>query len=118
MKNKTRKRSEKGRSVCVAHPTDDGCRYKAVLLLKPVPSLGRASIDAPLVGINGLIARGPTQEKRRPERKNDRLSINVCFDAFTLRVPGKRERQSVAKDYWVRPVLGLIHHGPKYLGLQ
>jgi hypothetical protein len=87
-------------------------------LFKPVAWFWGAAIDSASIGIDSRITLRPTQEERRTQGKNDRLAVEVSLDAYTLCIGGKGEREAIAKNRGIRPVLPLADHWPEHFGLE
>src|SRR5579864_932610 len=87
-------------------------------LLKAITRFGRAAINSASRDLATGIATGPTQEERRSERKNNRLSAEVRLDAYALCRGWQGKGKALAKDHRVGPVFPLTDHVSKYFGLQ
>src|ERR1700722_5735831 len=87
-------------------------------LLKPIPGLGLALVNLPSLRIAGGITTRPTEEEGRAHRENNRVPVDIGFDADTSGGRGQGERKSVTKNHRIRPMFHLVHHWPKYFSLH
>ena len=89
-----------------------------LILLKVISGFECAAIDSALIWVRAGVAVGPTQLKRRAQRKDDGLAIEVALHADAFRRRGKREGKSLAEDCGVGPVFHLSDHRTEYFGFH
>jgi hypothetical protein len=69
---------------------------------KTVPRFQFALVDFGVVRVHAPTTRGPAQVKRRPQRKNDGLAVDVGLDANPFRIGRHGEMKRLAEDYRIR----------------